>query len=206
MKFTTKAGWRPFHKAEMLRTTGGRWSFNFRAEDMTRLYLADNEDFADEILAGVGQGDLELEVIGYGPVWLRHESEGRVWLRSEEVDQTTVPVYGTVFTEAMTRPQVSEEVRHMQQLMRANQVERDRQMAALMAKLEQVERTNAELARNAGRAGDGEADEDTRRAAPKGGGKRPAGRKAAPKPEVDAEPEAAAEGAEGSVDPEPSAG
>lgn len=129
MRFVTKRGWEPFHPKEALQMHPGRASFNFRAESFARIYVASSEEFEDEILAGIGEGDLECEVIGFGPLWVRFESEGRLWLRSEEIGQRTIAVYGTSFTEVMTRGNVSPEMKYMQQMLRQQELDRRRETA-----------------------------------------------------------------------------
>lgn len=209
MKFTTKFGWRPFHGAEMLRTSGNRWTFQFRAEADARIYVADNEEFVDEVLAAVGRGDLEVEVIGYGPLYVRQESEERVWLRSDEINQRAVPVYGTVFTEPMNRPQKSAEMIRIEQLLRANKLERDREMAAWQARLDEMERKNEDLRARAvsgGSAGvpegSGQSEAKVARRAPKKGrDDGHASRKAAGESGGDVEPEASDDGSDGQGEP-----
>ena len=135
MRFVTKNGWVPFHSHGLLSLKARRATYNFRCEDETRLYIADNEDFEGEVLAGIGVGDLEIEVVGYGPLYCRHVSEGRVWHRTDQISQKVLAHYGTSFTEVMDRPQVSEEVRAMQRMMRANQIARDRELETFKAEL-----------------------------------------------------------------------
>lgn len=155
-RFVTKRGWRAFHPQEVLRMHPGKACFHFRAELDTRIYVAESEEFEDEILAAVGVGDLECEVSGFGPLHARFESEGRLWLRSEEIDQRVKPHYGTVFTEMMTRDRVSPEIRHMQMLMRQNELQRQQDMARWQRRLQDVEERAAAAERRAERASGGD--------------------------------------------------
>lgn len=143
MKFTTKPGWAEFLECQ-LPASGGRTVLLMRCEGEARFYVRRDEE-SGEVLAGLGTGELELELVGWPSGLLRVASEGRVWLRRSEVDQSTYPVYGTVFTEVMARPEIAPEVRRMQELMRANQLQREAEMRQWAERLEALERANREL-------------------------------------------------------------
>lgn len=128
VRFVTRLGWEPFKAETMLLMQHGRRTFQFRAEEEARFYLDTSDEFETEVLAAVGVGDLEIEVVGWTSCWVRFESAGRVWRRADEVAQTTRAAWGTVFTEPMHRPQMSPEMRMIQRIQRENQLARERLM------------------------------------------------------------------------------
>lgn len=142
MRFVTREGWAPFHGAQTVEVQGRKVLLHFRSEDDCRVYVAGDPEFADEVLAAVGCGDLEVEVIDYGPVHVRVVSEGRVWLRAAEIEQRTLPAYGTVFTEPMPDRQVSPEFRRIQLLLKETELKRRQENDEFRRRLAEIEGRN----------------------------------------------------------------
>lgn len=163
MKFVTRRGWEPFNGSQCIVVDGRRTVLEFRAEQSARVYVADDEDFVGEVLAGIGEGDLEVEVVGYGPLYVRVASDGRVWLRETERVQRTEAVFGTVFTEPVPARQLSPEFRHIQGLLKAAELERrrerethDRELAEIRRRLASREVVDGRVpAASAGASADG---------------------------------------------------
>lgn len=140
MRYVTDRGWSPFEAASELLVDGRKTSLHFRAEARTAIYVSEEADFAGEVLAGIGEGDLEVAVIGYGPLYVRAESEGRVWLRRSEIDQLTVAVHGSVFTEPVMPRTVAPELQALQLTIRKMELERKHEREEQTRAIEQLRR------------------------------------------------------------------
>lgn len=139
-RFVTKHGWQEVLQSEVMVLREKKAVAYFRCDGDTRIYVSSTEEFDVEVLAAMGTGDLEVEVVGYAPCYLRFESEGRLWVRREQIDQTTQAVYGTTFVEPMMRPAKSPEIERLERMVRANQIARDRDLMEFRRKFAEMER------------------------------------------------------------------
>lgn len=137
MRFHTTNRWRLFEGPLKLSDSPERATFTFRASDDTQFFCAQDEGFGDEVLAGVGRGELELSFSGFAPLHVRAATRKgtKVWIRYDEVVQDTFPVWGTVFTEPYERVPISPEVEAMMRLARQNEERRMAEMAEFREEL-----------------------------------------------------------------------
>lgn len=147
-RWKTGRGWRVLQPREII-VLAGSGTIRLRSESELLVFSSEFEDFEDEVLAGLGLGQLELEFTGGVARFVRCESEGRVWRQVDEIDQRTEPVFGTVFTEVKPPSNVSPEMRRIQQLMRQNEMERRRQSAEWEARLRHATETAERAAKAA---------------------------------------------------------
>lgn len=193
-KFTTKKGWVPFEQKSMLRLEAGRATFRFRSEADATYYLAELPDFEDEVLAAVGRGEVELEVYGYGPIWIRAESKKRVWMLSDEISQITLPFHGNSHLQIMDRPPKSADVLRLEGLIRQQGAIFQEQMTNMRERLNHADAEKRRLLENAksradaggtdGSGGERVADEVRGDAQKKGGGDDSGGEDKPDKPKV----------------------
>lgn len=105
-----------------------RGTFTLRAEDPMRVYVSRYDDFAEEILIGLGVGEIKVDVPPRH--FIRFETPGRVWMLTTPLNQSVEGSDETFAT--LDRPDpVSPEMRLIQQMMMKNQRERDADRAEM---------------------------------------------------------------------------
>lgn len=96
-----------------------------RAEQKAAVYAAFEEDFSDEQLVGVFEGETLIRCRRGDPPLLRVVTEGRVWAQYHAIDQQSYRQSDEVFTTLDRPPALSPEMRAVMELVRRNEIERD---------------------------------------------------------------------------------
>lgn len=119
----------------------------FRSEAKARVYAAFEEDFSDEQLVGVFEGELEVRCRRGDPNRLRIATEGRVWTAYTSLEQVAVRQSDEIFTTLDRPAPMSPEMRAVHEMMRRNEIERERMREAMERdhneRLQRVERALA---------------------------------------------------------------
>jgi hypothetical protein len=125
-RFRTRGDWSSLSTNEVIE-----WSGNNRAAILLRLeqpgcvYGADNPGFAEELLLGKGDGQLEIEAFGFGDLYVRVDTEGRCWLQERAGNQTVHKMHEEVFTSLERPPKLSPEMEMIYRMSRQNELMRE---------------------------------------------------------------------------------
>lgn len=129
----------------------------FRSEAKARVYAAFEEDFSDEQLVAVFEGELEVCCRRGDPNRLRIATDGRVWACYTSLEQVAVRQSDEIFTTLDRPAPMSPEMRAVHEMMRRNEIERER-MREMMEREhnERLQRVERALADRTARASDEE--------------------------------------------------
>jgi hypothetical protein len=161
----TNQGWALLAPDQFITIGHNQSTIWIRSEEHAVAYAAFEDDWSDEIL--VGYGIAEQEIVVRGKLRrLRIKSEGRVWLREAKIDQTKHRIDPDVFTTLDRPPPLSAEMLAVQQMMRRNEIERERHRSEIERML--YDNANAQAPKAASQdarvsetsEADGESDED----------------------------------------------
>jgi hypothetical protein len=125
-RFRTRGDWATLSTNEVIE-----WSGNNRAAILLRLeqpgcvYGSDNPGFAEELLLGKGDGQIEIEAFGFGDLYVRVDTEGRCWVQERAGDQTVHKMHEEVFTSLERPPKLSPEMEMIYRMSRQNELMRE---------------------------------------------------------------------------------
>lgn len=133
--FKNSQGWSGLPSDHVLSFEGPK-SFYIRVENDTRCYFASDSDFADELLIGLGVGEMELHLPHAG--FLRFETEGRLWLHDNSRAKPRVQTSERVFTTLDRPAQMSPELLALTRLIQRNERARQNDRMEFQNRLESV--------------------------------------------------------------------
>jgi len=135
----TTEGWSILPSEEYIMMGGvyGSTLF-FRAEVSATAFFTEDE-WKTEVLCGHGVGESEITIRGKARP-LRIVSNGRVWIKDTKRDQTKVIIDPDVFTTLDRPPLLSPEMLAVQQMLKRNEIERERERSAMMELIHANER------------------------------------------------------------------
>lgn len=128
------------HQADtVIKMTENRDStFDVRSEVRALVYASDTEDFKVEHLVSRCDGQLRVRHRAGDPPYIRIASTGRVWIRFTAIDQTVFTMSDEIFTSLDRPAPLSPEMRAVHEMMRRNEIERERFRSEMFERLENV--------------------------------------------------------------------
>lgn len=135
--FVTADGWQEIDPAAPFRITH-ETTLRLRCDEFTTVLITQEDD--QSILAGQGQGELELRIKISGVV--EFVTKGRVWHFASVAAQTTKATSDEIFT-TLDRPSpLSPEMAAIQRMMKQNEISRDHDREMMRQMINASQRSN----------------------------------------------------------------